>query len=281
MTLLSAPALAAALVTSLLAAGVQAREAPEDYVQWAEQALARPPDGMRIVESLEARVLDLTNQQRRGEGTAEAGELAPDEGLRRVARAHALDMLERDFFAHHDPSGRGPDERVALLDRRFIGGSGENLFQAVGSFDAESERIAATVVEGLMESPGHRRNMLDPEFTLLGVGAATAGDRLYVVQVFGRPMGRLDADLPLSLSPGSGLSLSIEPAAGQPEPPMADLVANFPEDMEITPDPIGRLSAPDRPGPYRLVVLFPEGEGRFAVAPGPMTFIGPQAAEGE
>lgn len=121
---------------------------------------------------LEARMLDLVNQER-----AKAGlrPLAPDPELTPVARRHSADMFARGYFAHDTPEGRDPFDRIRESNVSFVA-AGENL------------ALAPTVMvahNGLMNSPGHRRNILDPQFGRLGIGIMDGGMRgLMVTQNF-------------------------------------------------------------------------------------------------
>lgn len=121
---------------------------------------------------LEARMLDLINQER-----AKAGlrPLAPDPELREVARRHSADMFARGYFAHDTPEGRDPIDRIREANVPFVT-AGENLALA------PTLMVAHT---GLMNSPGHRRNILDPHFGRVGIGIMDGGIRgLMVTQNF-------------------------------------------------------------------------------------------------
>ena len=91
--------------------------------------------------------------------------LVIDEKLVAVARAHSKDMFNRGFFAHENPDGQSP------FDRMEKGGV---------TFEVAGENIAyAPTVElahnGLMRSPGHRKNILNPDFGHVGYGIIDAG----------------------------------------------------------------------------------------------------------
>jgi uncharacterized protein YkwD len=91
-----------------------------------------------------------------------------------VARGHSIDMLQRGYFAHETPEGRTPFDRMRDGGVRFTV-AGENL------------ALAPTVTlahQGLMGSPGHRANILRPEFTRVGIGAAVADGRRMFTQNF-------------------------------------------------------------------------------------------------
>ncbi|HMQ35877.1 MAG TPA: CvpA family protein [Chloroflexaceae bacterium] len=143
-----------------------------------------PPDSEQIVElpftvadgqpspQLEARMLELLNEER-----AEAGlpPLAMDPALTEVARRHSQDMFERGYFAHVSPDGVTPFDRIEQAGIGYAA-AGENLALAPTIERAHT---------GLMESPGHRENILRPLFGRVGIGVVDGGPRgLMVSQVF-------------------------------------------------------------------------------------------------
>jgi uncharacterized protein YkwD len=116
----------------------------------------------RIDAIAEARMLELVNRERTERGVKM---LEPDETLREVARQHSRDMFGRGYFAHVDPDGRSPLDRMRQGGARFRAG-GENL------------ALAPTVEvahNGLMNSPGHRANILNPTFGRVGIGVEDGG----------------------------------------------------------------------------------------------------------
>ncbi|MFH2006460.1 MAG: CAP domain-containing protein [bacterium] len=115
----------------------------------------------------ESRMLDLFNQAR-GVGADCGGEyfgpthaLEIDPALRCASRAHSKDMSDRDFFDHTNPDGEGPADRFARAGYTG-GGWGENIVGGYGSADAQ--------FDGWMDSPGHCSNIMNPGFTVVGIG---------------------------------------------------------------------------------------------------------------
>ena len=105
----------------------------------------------------EEQMLQMVNAER-----AKAG-LRPlqfDEKLQEVARAHSMEMFQMGYFAHNSPVSGTPFDRMRQDDIRFVV-AGENLAYA------PNVQIAH---EGLMNSPGHRANILRPEFGKIGIG---------------------------------------------------------------------------------------------------------------
>jgi uncharacterized protein YkwD len=121
---------------------------------------------------VEAAVIALVNTVRTGAGCAP---VVHEEGLARVARAHSADMRDRDFFDHVNPDGLDPFQRA----------------ESAGQTDARAENIAygqpnpAAVMDGWMNSSGHRANILDCELDTLGVGVAEGPGGPWWTQLFG------------------------------------------------------------------------------------------------
>ncbi|PKV63056.1 CvpA family protein [Pontibacter ramchanderi] len=107
--------------------------------------------------ALEARMLKLLNQERIAR---DLPPLQADPSLTTVARRHAADMFTRGYFSHVSPEGASAADRIREANIPFRA-VGENL-----AF-APSLRIAH---EGLMESPGHRANILHERFGRVGIG---------------------------------------------------------------------------------------------------------------
>jgi len=121
---------------------------------------------------LEAQMLALVNRER---ATAGLRPLAPDPELTEVARRHSADMFARGYFAHDTPEGLDPFARMREAHVRYLT-AGENLALAPTLQVAHS---------GLMNSPGHRANILHPQFGRLGIGIMDGGIRgLMVSQEF-------------------------------------------------------------------------------------------------
>ena len=88
--------------------------------------------------------------------------------LARAARAHSADMGTRRFFAHDTPDGMEPADRIVAAGYPGTDVTvGENL-----AWGEETAGTPAAIVEGWMESPGHRANILRREFREVGIGLA-------------------------------------------------------------------------------------------------------------
>jgi uncharacterized protein YkwD len=118
-----------------------------------------------------ADVVAATNSERARAGCRP---LAVDPRLTAAAQDHAEDMAANDYFSHTGRDGRSFADRIR--DAGHPRPAAENI--------AQGQPDAAAVVDAWMDSPGHRRNILDCSLTTIGVGHA--GPRHYWVQAFGR-----------------------------------------------------------------------------------------------
>jgi stress response protein SCP2 len=135
-------------------------------VDVAEEPLAGPA----------GQVVAATNAERRRHGLPA---LAVDARLGAAAQLHTADMLRRGFFDHRSPDGDQVWDRA-----RSVG----YPYRKVAENIAAGQCTAAEVVAGWMDSPGHRRNILDAELTQIGVGHAVGGSYgVLWTQVFGTP----------------------------------------------------------------------------------------------
>ncbi len=108
-------------------------------------------------------------------------QLQVDERLARVARQHSRQMARQNFFSHTSPAGDTVVQRVRSAHVSYWV-VGENLFKSVNILNPVPSSI-----QGWMNSPGHRQNILQPEFTQTGVGVWRNGNTYYITQVFLRP----------------------------------------------------------------------------------------------
>lgn len=110
----------------------------------------------------EAAMVVLVNHERISRGI---GELVVDARLTKVAEDKSRDMFVRRYFSHVDPDGKnaGDHLRAAGIDYMI---AGENLAYAPDLSSAH---------QGLMNSPGHRENLLDVKFHHVGIGVIDGG----------------------------------------------------------------------------------------------------------
>jgi uncharacterized protein (TIGR03000 family) len=138
------------------------------------EAKARPDTFARQ----EKEVVERTNQERKKAGLPP---LQVNAKLSRAAREHSANMARLDRLDHM-LEGKGPGERLAAVGYQSFGW-GENC--------AAGQRTPEEALASWMQSPGHRGNILNGNYTEIGVGiAANERGGLYWTQVFGRPAGQ-------------------------------------------------------------------------------------------
>lgn len=130
---------------------------------------------------VEEQLFVLLNADR---GRANVGRLQPDDELARVARSHSQDMANHNFFGHVSPTKGTPEDRVRRARLSGLLAYGENVVLAGNAQGAH---------QALMDSPGHRGNMLRAEYTEVGIGAVVdasdrTGRRFAVTYLFAQRM---------------------------------------------------------------------------------------------
>jgi len=125
---------------------------------------------------VQRQVLALVNENRRRGG---CDGLTLDRRLIVAANRHAADMARRGYFAHRSPNGEGAGDRVEDAGYDWSRYS-ENI--------ARGQDSPAEVVNGWMNSPGHRENIMDCRLHQMGVGLAFDRENTaYWVQDFATP----------------------------------------------------------------------------------------------
>ncbi|OHB05319.1 MAG: hypothetical protein A3A26_01895 [Candidatus Zambryskibacteria bacterium RIFCSPLOWO2_01_FULL_47_14] len=125
-------------------------------------ALPFLPEKLLYDREAEQEIFSMVNVERKKAGLED---LVWDEEMAEVARAHSLDMWQRQYFAHENPDGETPLDRL-LEDEIMLEKAGENLALA---------RTIARAHKGLMDSPGHWRNILESDFGRIGIGVIDGG----------------------------------------------------------------------------------------------------------
>ncbi len=140
----------------------------------------QPPDitaQSATIAQMEAKIRQRINEIRQDHGL---NQLQANEKLAHVARAYSQQMAEKNFFSHTSPNGGTLAQRVssAGISYRLVG---ENLFKSTNAPEPVS-----LAVQGWMDSPGHRENILHPGFRETGVGIWRDGNTYYFTQLFMR-----------------------------------------------------------------------------------------------
>ena len=126
-------------------------------------------------------VIAVTNAERTAQGFFT---LSLNTKLSSAAAAKLADMFAKQYFAHEGPDGTKPSDWVEGAGYTYRL-TGENL--ALGDFSGDTDLVTAW-----MNSPGHRANILKPEYTEIGVavgkGMYDGRETWLAVQVFGKPL---------------------------------------------------------------------------------------------
>jgi hypothetical protein len=179
---------------------------------------------------LPAVIVDLTNDER---SDVALGQLTRNPSLDTAAQFKAQHMAEKEYFAHFSPGGVSPWFWFAQADYNFVH-AGENL--AIHFTDT------GELVDAWMDSPTHRANIVNGNYTEIGIGTAEGEfegyKTVYVVQLFGTPA----ATQAQSVVAGSGVSgaQASEPAAADETTPEREFDNTqqevLAESVEITQD---------------------------------------------
>ena len=232
-------------------------------------------------DSLERGILDASNRERR---QSSRGDLAESPSLAAVAKMHSIDMRDHGFFAHDNLDGWGPGERAGKRERRLFGLVSENIEML-----SEQPNLAEAFVEGWMNSPGHRVNLLRAESTDLGVGcaekaaAASTPKSVYCTQLFMQVYASLQANFPETGTDGEAVKVALTPKS-QPVPPLLRLTQVDLQTGKVVSSvdlPVnggtasGSLTLRGPKAVYRLKLEIPDAktQGRFIIVPGPYVSV--------
>jgi len=140
---------------------------PQETTQGGSQGGTTPktPSANTNTASLsdaEQQMLKLVNEARAQNNVPP---LKIDTELSNVARTKSQDMIDNNYFSHNSPKYGSPFDMMKSFGIKYVQ-AGENI---AGNQSVESAHNA------LMNSPGHRKNILNPEFTHIGIGIRKGG----------------------------------------------------------------------------------------------------------
>jgi uncharacterized protein YkwD len=154
------------------------------------------------IPKLEMEIHSLINTERQRNNLPSLGY---DTKLAEIARNHSLDMATHNYFDHYNSSGQGPTERAKAAGYNcyknfgsyYTDGIAENILQdwlyssttyygGIATHDWNTqEELANSAVNGWMGSPGHRQNILNPNYSREGIGVAiSSDDKVLITQDF-------------------------------------------------------------------------------------------------
>lgn len=142
----------------------------------ADQAPAIAAEALRLVNEARAR------PRRCGDRSYEAAlPLRLNASLTHAAASHAQDMARHSYLEHRAPDGSSPGDRATRAGYRW---------QSVGENIASGVFSAREAVDGWLQSPGHCANLMQPNFTEMGIAFAVGTDSeagIYWAQTLARP----------------------------------------------------------------------------------------------
>lgn len=137
-----------------------------------EEKPEQPSNPSGNFASFQKEVLDLVNKERTSRGLQA---LKFNSELSNVATLKSQDMIDKNYFDHTSPTYGSPFDMMKKFGISYTS-AGENI--------AMGQETPQEVMNAWMNSDGHRKNILNPDFTELGVGIAAKGSSLYWTQMF-------------------------------------------------------------------------------------------------
>lgn len=119
------------------------------------------------VETFRQKVVDLVNVERQKQGLPT---LKRNSLLDQAAQVHSDDMQQRDYFSHISPEGNNEEKRIkesGYLQPFFDCAC--NKSYTVGENLAKGQQTPEEAMTTWMNSPGHRANILSPDFSEIGI----------------------------------------------------------------------------------------------------------------
>lgn len=145
--------------------------AEEPEAPQAEEPMVPADQNLSGLNAQEREMVEYVNQERAKAGLAP---LQVDLDLARVARIKSQDMVDNGYFDHNSPTYGSPFEMM-----RSFGIS----YRAAGENIAKNRSVIGAHT-ALMNSEGHRANILNPNFTHMGIGIVENGGMVTVTQMF-------------------------------------------------------------------------------------------------
>lgn len=177
---------------------------PKKFFEDFTQALTPKP---LDTKKLEQKIHELINKERTENGLTP---LKLNQKISDIARQHSQDMADRNYFEHDSPEGKSFEDRykennfnceivisesstelitetaneitTEITTETLYATGAENISFTEGYTGEDT--IAKTMVDGWMNSPGHRKNILTSYFESEGIGVVKTGNKVYATQNF-------------------------------------------------------------------------------------------------
>lgn len=237
--------------------------APEPSPEPQPAPQPQPQPGLSGASDLERYFLDLVNGARVQAGVKP---LIFDGELLKASGDHSAWMDQTDTFSHTGAGGSSPFERMKAAGYSYTS-AGENVAYIGGSRAATMDRADVEQLhQNLMNSPGHRENILNPNFSEIGIGLDHGDYRgmpaVFVTQNFGKPTASEAAETDKSSSGTLTAKPGTEPENPAPPPPPPG-TPNTPPDPSVPPAPTTPPVDPEPGFKLALHETFDRGLGAF------------------
>lgn len=157
--------------TTVATPGTPAGTAPGGTTDNSTADKTKTPDNTNsnnaALSSMEQEMLNLINQAR---SQNNAAPLQIDPTLENMARVKAQDMIDNNYFSHNSPKYGSPFDMMKSFGINYVE-AGENI---------AGNQTVQKAHDALMNSPGHRKNILNPNFTHVGIGIRKGGQYGYM-----------------------------------------------------------------------------------------------------
>lgn len=158
----------------------------------AQNELVEQNKNLILEEDYEFYIYKYTNDARTTNGLSH---LRLNKDISKVARLHSYNMAENNFFKHVNPDGESPTDRGNVLgvscvkhyEGYYTMGLGENIHKIPKGHSYiknQFKQNAQFIVDGWMDSPGHRKNILNDKYEQIGIGVRIFNSNVYSTQNF-------------------------------------------------------------------------------------------------
>jgi uncharacterized protein YkwD len=216
-------------------------------------------------EALKGQMLELINDDRAAAGLAL---VEVDPVAARAAQAHAEEMARHGFMSHWNLAGHGPPYRYSQAGG--LDAAQENVYMYWQRYDdgqpapiTDWPEVIRQAEISLMDSPGHRDNILAPEHTHVGLGLAYNADTgdMRLDQLFTNHYVQLEP-LPLQMALGQPITLRGQLLPGAQKPLLNLAYEPFPQPMTVA--ELNQTDTYSSPAEiYDAADLEPDANGRF------------------
>lgn len=212
------------------------------------------------LEAIEQQIITLTNDARRKAGVST---LSLDESLRRVARNHARDMIERRFTDSINPDGLAADDRVSAENRNAFLVVAENI----GGGSTKDAGLIRRLTADWLSNPTEREKILRSDATHIGAGVMNSTMEVRAVEILAHTVAILDAPIPEKIAAGGTFHAQLAPASPSKSCNALDLFAPETGLVVLGPLPLGNVVMNVPPAIYKVRIHCSDGGTR--IYPGP------------